>query len=67
MLERGAHYLLTVKRNQPELYAQLAELPWNDVPAAHTDTTKAHGRVEKRSIKIVTIAAGIVFPQEGQR
>ena len=25
--ERGAHYLITVKRNQPRLHAQLAALP----------------------------------------
>ena len=31
---RGAHYLLIVKRNQPGLYAQLAALPWRDVPKA---------------------------------
>jgi hypothetical protein len=29
----GAHYLLIVKRNQPGLYAQLAALPWRDVPS----------------------------------
>ena len=31
---RGAHYLLIVKRNQPGLYAQLAALPWREVPVA---------------------------------
>jgi DDE_Tnp_1-associated/Transposase DDE domain len=32
---RGAHYVLTVKRNQPGLFAQLAALPWHQVPVAH--------------------------------
>ena len=30
--ERGAYYLLTVKRNQPTLHAQFAALPWGEVP-----------------------------------
>jgi DDE_Tnp_1-associated/Transposase DDE domain len=32
---RGAHYLFTVKRHQPGLFAQLAVLPWRQVPVAH--------------------------------
>jgi len=28
LIGRGAHYLLTVKRNQPRLHAQLRTLPW---------------------------------------
>ena len=31
---RRAHYLITVKRNQPSLHAQLAGLPWRQIPAA---------------------------------
>jgi hypothetical protein len=31
---RGAHYLLTVKGNQPTLLAQLKGLPWAEVPVA---------------------------------
>jgi hypothetical protein len=30
--QRGAHYILIVKDNQPKLRAQLAALPWRDVP-----------------------------------
>src|SRR5215472_4830105 len=30
--ERGAHYLVTVKANQPGLLRQLRSLPWKDVP-----------------------------------
>ena len=30
--QRGAHYILTVKGNQPSLHAQLKNLPWRDVP-----------------------------------
>lgn len=64
--ERGAHYVVTVKGNQPGLHHQLTALPWNKVPAGHTSTDRAHGRVEKRSLKIVSIAAGIDFPHAAQ-
>lgn len=44
--EAGAHYVLTVKRNQPHLHAQLAALPWRDVPIAHEARERGHGRAE---------------------
>jgi len=46
--QRGAHYLITVKRNQPGLHAQLAALPWRDVPVAYTKRERGHGRTERR-------------------
>jgi predicted transposase YbfD/YdcC len=66
VLQRGAHYLLTVKGNQPGLFAQLKALPWKQVPLAHTSTDRAHGRVEKRAIKMVTVTTGILFPHARQ-
>jgi predicted transposase YbfD/YdcC len=66
VLQRGAHYLLTVKGNQPGLSAQLKALPWKQVPVAHTCTNRAHGRVEKRTIKVVTVTTGILFPHARQ-
>ncbi len=66
VLERGAHYLLTVKGNQPSLRNQLKALPWRDVPPAHTCRGRAHGRVEQRTVKVVTVATGIVFPHARQ-
>ncbi len=59
---RGAHYLLTVKANQPTLLAQLRALPWNDVPVAEATTDKAHGRHERRTLKLTAVTAGIGFP-----
>ena len=63
---RGAHWVLTVKGNQPRLRRQLAELPWHDVEPTHRCTTTAHGRREIRTLKVVTIAAGILFPHAAQ-
>jgi hypothetical protein len=66
VLERDAHYLLTVKANQPALHSQLKALPRRDVPPAHTSTGRAHGRVERRVVKVVMVATGIVFPHARQ-
>lgn len=63
---RGAHYVLTVKGNQPGLNRQLAALPWNQVPDGHRETDTSHGRKVTRTYKVVTIAAGILFPHAAQ-
>jgi hypothetical protein len=46
---RGAHCLLIIKRNQPGLYAQLASLPWRDVPVAYQARERGHDRTERRT------------------
>jgi predicted transposase YbfD/YdcC len=63
---RGAHYLLIVKRNQPNLYAQLAALPWRDVPVAYDKRERGHGRTERRTLKITAVARGLAFPCAAQ-
>jgi predicted transposase YbfD/YdcC len=62
LIGHGAHYLLTVKGNQPTLQAQLRGLPWRQVPVADHTTDKGHGRVETRTVKVTSVAAGIGFP-----
>jgi predicted transposase YbfD/YdcC len=62
LIGRGAHYLLTVKANQPTLLAQLRSLPWLQVPVADQTSGKGHGRCESRTVKITAVAAGIGFP-----
>jgi len=63
---RGAHFVLTVKRNQPGLFAQLAALPWRQVPVAHDTRERGHGRDERRVIKVTAVAAGLAFPHAAQ-
>lgn len=65
VLKRGAHYLITVKGNQPALHNQLKALPWSQVPA-YTSVDRAHGRIERRSSKAVTVQTGILFPHARQ-
>ncbi|WP_244253672.1 ISAs1 family transposase [Micromonospora antibiotica] len=66
LAQRGAHWILTVKGNQPGLHRQLAGLPWRAVPDAARDADRGHGRREIRSCKILTISTGINFPHAAQ-
>ena len=66
LAERGAHWILTVKGNQPHLHAQLTALPWRAVPDATRNTDRGHGRREIRTCKILTISTGIDFPHAAQ-
>jgi hypothetical protein len=63
---RGAHLLVTVKGNQPTLHATLKALPWTDVPVGHTATSRGHGRIETRTLRVVTVPAGLGFPRAAQ-
>jgi predicted transposase YbfD/YdcC len=70
---RGVHYILTVKPNQPSLHAQLAALPWAQIPVAHRSTDRGHGRRETRTLKKTAVAdeagphrQGLVFPYAQQ-
>ena len=63
---RGAHLLVTVKGNQPGLHAKLKALPWTEVPIGHTANGRGHGRIEKRTLKAVTVPAGLGFPHAAQ-
>lgn len=53
VLERGAHYLLTVKANRSTPHNQLKALSCNDIPAAHT----AQQPSARRIVKVATASA----------
>jgi predicted transposase YbfD/YdcC len=52
---KQAHYLFTVKANQPTLLARCAALPWHRVPVVDRTRDQAHGRIEVRTLKAVTV------------
>jgi predicted transposase YbfD/YdcC len=62
---KQAHYLLTVKANQPTLLARLQRLPWHLVPVADRTHDRAHGRSEQRTLKVVTVGH-LDFPHAAQ-
>jgi predicted transposase YbfD/YdcC len=51
---RGAHYVFTVKGNQPTLRTALDRLPWAQVSGL-LDRDAGHGRIESRSIKVIDL------------
>ncbi len=69
--ERGAHYVFTVKANQPKLLAAVAEamsgMPSQFAPE-HVEVDRGHGRTEQRSCRVKTITPGdeIDFPYAAQ-
>lgn len=64
--ERGAGFVLTVKHNQPTLFAALDALPWAQVPIAARDIDTGHGRVTTRTIQVLPAPADLPFPHVNQ-
>jgi predicted transposase YbfD/YdcC len=62
---KQAHYLFTVKANQPTLLARCQHLPWYLVPVADTTRDRGHGRIEHRTLKVVTVGH-FGFPHAAQ-
>jgi predicted transposase YbfD/YdcC len=68
---RGGHYLLTAKLNQPTLLRRLRALPWKQIDVAARERGHGHGRVETRTISVVSLdpcpdAGGEFFPHAAQ-
>jgi predicted transposase YbfD/YdcC len=66
IIDRGAHYILTVKANQPTLHHQLKDLPWKHIPVLDKSVEHGHGRIANRTLKATEISAGIGFPHAVQ-
>ncbi|MEU8252247.1 ISAs1 family transposase [Nonomuraea sp. NPDC048916] len=64
--QKRAHYVLIVKENQPSLYAQVKRLSWKQIPVQHRERDRGHGREERRTLKVVTVTTGLLFPHPVQ-
>jgi predicted transposase YbfD/YdcC len=69
--ERGGHYLMTVKANQPTLLRRLRALPWAQIGASARERARGHGRAETRTISVVSLhpcpdQGGDWFPHAAQ-
>lgn len=63
---RGAVVTADAMHAQRAHAAQLAALPWRDVPVAAEARERAHGRAERRILKVTAVAAGSGFPHAAQ-
>jgi hypothetical protein len=52
---KQAHCLLVVKANQPTLLERCAGLAWHNVPVGDRTRDRAHGRVQLRTLKAITV------------
>ena len=64
--ELHADYVLTVKRNQKALFAQVKALPWAQAPTLATTREHGHGRAETRTVKAIDLAGRTDFPHAVQ-
>ena len=64
--QRGADFCFCVKENQPTLFAKLNALPWKDTPIGHTQTDRGHGRIERRTIRVLPAPDDLPFPHLNQ-
>ena len=62
---RGGQFILPAKGNQPNLFAVLDALPWSQVPP-HTTIDEAHGRHERRTIRVLPTPPDLPFPHVEQ-
>ena len=65
VIAAGAHYVMTVKANQPRLRAAVIAALDVNVGASHRSADRGHGRTEERYLR-ATPAAGINFPGAAQ-
>lgn len=65
--DKQAHYVFTVKKNQPGLYEMLRLLPWDRASAKFYDRSQGHGRLETRVVQVLTITdLDVDFPHAVQ-
>jgi predicted transposase YbfD/YdcC len=55
LVEKKAHYVLVVKRNQPALHDALRHLPWKEMTARAYEREAGHGRRETHSVRALTV------------
>jgi predicted transposase YbfD/YdcC len=65
ILDRQAHYLFTIKDNQPGMKKACQALPWRQV-AAHRTTERHRGHTVTRSLKVVAAGGWLDFPGANQ-
>jgi len=63
---RGGFFLLPVKENRAALYAACDALPWADTPIAHQHTQCGHGRITRRTIRVLPAPDDLPFPHVKQ-
>lgn len=61
LVERGGHYVFTVKENQHRLYGLLDCLPWHEIPT-FTTCGADHGCTERRTVQLAPLGDYLGYP-----
>lgn len=64
--QRGGQFLLPVKENRQRLFDALDALPWKDTPIAHSSIDIGHGRITRRTIRVLPAPDDLPFPHVNQ-
>jgi len=64
--EKKADYLLQVKANQPKLLEALQAIPKEKFSAEVAETSRGHGRMEHRYVRVADVPEDIDFPHAAQ-
>jgi hypothetical protein len=63
---KQAHYLFTIKANQPTLLGRCKRLAWHNVPVLDRTRDQAHGRVAIPTLRAVSVGGFGGFPHAAQ-
>jgi predicted transposase YbfD/YdcC len=63
---RGGFYALPVKENRRALFDACDALPWADTPIAYSHTEIGHGRITRRTIRVLPAPDTLPFPHAQQ-
>jgi predicted transposase YbfD/YdcC len=63
---RGGQFVLPVKQNRQALFDALDRLAWNDAPIAHSTIDIGHGRIARRTIRVLPAPEDLPFPHVNQ-
>lgn len=64
--DHGGEFVLPVKENRQALFDALDALPWDQVPVAHAQTGRGHGRITTRTIQVLPAPEDLPFPHARQ-
>ena len=63
---RDADFVFCAKGNQPRLFDALDVLPWENTPVGHESVDRGHGRITRRTIRVLPVPDKLPFPHVEQ-
>jgi predicted transposase YbfD/YdcC len=64
--QRGGQFVFPVKENRQALFDALDRLAWKDTPIAHSSIDIGHGRITRRTIRVLPAPDDLPFPHVNQ-